>query len=209
MSGSERPYDPDRYNRYAGLKNSNNCYAYAMEYDELPSHCTKEKCNAPFPQPGLSAGHKGWTSVKGKRCPDVMARVMGDVPESYLADFTQRCKKGMRKVAFVVDPKEDYHVYRQDAPRKGDIIGYWSDKPGSTEVKQVDTSGRLIYDPQLAARHAPDSRLNYTHFCGYLCVPATKPKLTRSKGGKRKGRRTRRAHTDASHSVAHRVRKSS
>jgi len=181
LSGYEPLYDPDNYNQFDGLKNSNNCYAYALQYDELPEKCTKQQCAAPFPQPGLSSGYPKWSDVKGKRCPDVLARVLGDIPGSKLARFTQKCKRGTRKVAFVVDPKEDYHVYRQDKN------GYWSHKPGSMEVTNMDAMGRPIYDPRLAGRNNPDSKLNYTHFCGYLCVPARRHRLTRA-GGTRKKR---------------------
>lgn len=179
LSGAEPLYSPDGYNRFKGIKDSNNCYAYALDYDELPEKCTKEDCNAPFPQPGLASGYPKWSEVNGKRCPDVLARVLGDVPGSHMTNFTKKCRKGTRKVAFVVDPKEDYHVYRQDKNQ------YWSHKPGSTDVTNRDAMGRPIYDPQLAARSTSESKLKYTHFCGYVCVPTRRHRLKRSLGGRR------------------------
>jgi len=196
LSDSELPYQPDEYNKNEGMLYANNCYAYATGYDELPNDCTKQKCNAPFPQPGLSSGHVPWSKVDGKRCPDVLGRVLGDIPGSYLARFTQKCKPGMRKIAFHVDPKRDYHVTRQDIPRKhslqtnGPDRAWWSHKSGSTEVKDVDALGRPIYDPRLAQFHTEDGELQYIHFCDYVCIPEKKPRLTR--GSSRRRARTKR-----------------
>jgi hypothetical protein len=78
-----------------------------------------------------------------------------------------------------VDPNEDYHFYRQDSD------GYWSHKPGATPVTRVDTTGRPIYDPMLAARDNKTSNLNYERFCGYLLVPVTKMFHLSRSGGKR------------------------
>ena len=73
----------------------------------------------------------------------------------------------MRKIAVIVDAKQDYHFLRLDNNH------YWSHKPGATDVTNVDATGRLIWDPQLAVFNYPDSNLNYENFCGYLCIPAS------------------------------------
>lgn len=182
LSGSELNYDPDRYNRHRGIQESHNCFAYAFDYIYLPENvkgCTKENCNLSTPQPGRASGYPSWSKVKGKRCPDVVARIMGDVPGIRPSNFTARCPKGMRKIAPVVDPDQDYHFYRQDSN------GYWSHKPGSTKVTHLDSKGRPIYDPQLASRDSSDSNLDYDTFCGYWCVP-TKIKTHLERGGRRK-----------------------
>lgn len=96
------------------------------------------------------------------------------------------CPAGTYKVALVLDPVElgdyyisytdgtvsqygwDYHWYRQDSD------GYWSHKPGHSEVTNVDAGGKRIWDPQTADRHAIGGP-NYSKFGGYLCVaPAQK-----------------------------------
>jgi hypothetical protein len=69
----------------------------------------------------------------------------------------------MTKAAVVTDEKEDYHFYRQYSN------GYWSHKPGSTDVTNKDATGRFIYDPQLASRKYHKSSLNYRNFCGFFC----------------------------------------
>jgi hypothetical protein len=165
LSGSELPYNPDEFNKYKGIKNSNNCYAYVLGYTDLPKKCTKDNCDESFPQPGRASGYPQWQKVYGKRCPDLIARVMGDIPGIKMAKFTDRCPPRTRKIAVVTDPNNDYHWYRQDNN------GWWSHKPGSTDVINKDTSGRPIYDPHLAKRKSKDSHLNYKNFCGYMCLP--------------------------------------
>jgi hypothetical protein len=192
LSGDETSYDPDQWNGHKGVKEAHNCFAYAYGFMDMPQtpKCTKESCPISFPQPGRASGYPKWSKIKGKRCPDIIARALGDVPGSKRTRFSERCSKGMRKVAFIADPKEDYHVLRQDMT--------WSHKPGSTEVTNVDASKRPIVNPELANFDYPDSGLNYKHFCGYLCIPATKKHRLRRSGGKRgtrkqsKKRRTRR-----------------
>jgi hypothetical protein len=96
-----------------------------------------------------------------------MARVLGDIPGSRISSFEERCPKGMRKIAFVVDENNDYHVIRQDSN------GFWSHKPGSTKVTPYDALQRKIYDPSLASWLYPGSGLHYKQFCGFVLIPAT------------------------------------
>ena len=186
LSGSETLYDPAHFNKFKGIQEATNCYAYALNYDVLPSHCTKQSCSVPFPQPGRTSGYPKWSKVSGKRCPDVMARALGDIKGSRVSTFHARCPKGMRKIAFIADEDEDYHVIRQDSN------GFWSHKPGSTKVTAVDAQKSRIYDPSLASWKYPQSGLNYDEFCGYMCVPAKK-KHTLKRGGKRR-QRTKKRH---------------
>lgn len=186
LSGSETPFETerDKYNKKLGYRESHNCYAYATGYYDLPAEkgCSEESCPISYPQPGLASGYPRWSKVDGKRCPDLIARMMGDIPEMKPSTFTKRCPRGMRKIVPVVAPKDDYHFFRQDKD------GMWSHKPGATHVTRLDSSRRPIYDPQLAAR---SGGINYTDFCGYWCVPATKkPRLKRG-GGKRQTRRAK------------------
>lgn len=185
LSGSEPAFDPAVYNRHAGIKESHNCYAYAFGYLKLPKKCTLKSCPVPYPQPGRASGYPKWSEVKGKRCPDLAARMMGDVPGMRPSTFTQRCPKGMRKIAAVVAPTQDYHYLRQDAD------GDWSHKPGATSVTRLDATQRPIYDPELASRDYQSSGLNYKNFCGYWCIPADRKKITLRRGGSRRKRSTR------------------
>ncbi len=66
------------------------------------------------------------------------------------------------KMALVVDPEYDYHWYRVDSNS-----AYWSHKPGSTAVRQIDNSGNLIANPETADRGG------YTQFCGYFCTASS------------------------------------
>lgn len=183
-TGYEPDYNPSKYNKHAGLKNSQNCFAYAFHHTYLPKHCTKDSCNASFHQPGIKSGHPRWSEVNGKRCPDLLGRLLGDVPSIRLSTFTKRCPKKMTKAAVVTDENEDYHFYRQDSN------GYWSHKPGSTDVTNKDADGRFIYDPALASRFYPKTGLDYKNFCGYFCLPADRPiKLQRAGSRRRRNMR--------------------
>ena len=194
ITGWEPAYDPQRYNRFKGDRESHNCYAYAFDYLQRPKKgCTDTSCPAPYPQPGRASGYKKWSKVDGKRCPDLMARLMGDIKGIQIGvPFEKACPKGMRKISTVVDPKEDYHFYRQDQS------GKWSHKPGGQPVTDKDASGRPIFDPALAYRITKDANLNYREFCGYQCVPVMKhgKRVTfrLGRGGRRSVKRlTRRA----------------
>lgn len=182
MTGAEPSYEPHKYNKTRRVKDSHNCFAYAFDYIELPpeSECNEKRCSTHFHQPGRKSGYPKWHKIKGKRCPDLLARLRADIPGISLTSFTRRCPRGTSKIAVVVDPKEDYHFYRQDSD------GYWSHKPGSTAVRRTDAHGHLIYDPALAARDYKNrgSRLNYKRFCGYMCAPRnTTLRFKRGGGG--------------------------
>ncbi len=181
MTGFEPEFNPKRYNKYKGVKEAHNCFAYAFDYINLPKKkdCTKESCPISFPQPGRASGYPKWSETKGKRCPDLIARLMGDVPGIKISSFEQKCPKRMRKIALVADEDEDYHFYRQDSN------GYWSHKPGATDVIRLDATKRPIYDPELASRYYPNSGLHYDQFCSYLCIP-TKKKFKLKRGGGKK-----------------------
>jgi len=176
-SESTPPYQPELFNKHEGVQRSLNCYAYAMGYRRLPKSCTLNVCDETYPQPGRTSGYPDWSKVKGKRCPDILARIMGDIPAAKMSTFTAKCPRKSRKIAVVADAGQDYHFYRQDAD------GYWSHKPGATKVTRLDTSGRPIYDPFLAERDNKVSNLNYKHFCGYMCIPSDKNKIKLRRGG--------------------------
>jgi hypothetical protein len=186
LTGYEPDFNPDLYNKHKGIKEALNCFAYAFDYRRLPKSgsCTKNSCPVSFPQPGRASGYPKWSKVNGKRCPDLTARLFGDVPDLKASSFEARCPKKYSKIALVVDEDEDYHFYRQDSN------GQWSHKPGATDVTHLDATKRPIYDPQLASRKYPDSGLHYDQFCGYLCAPKTR-RLRFKRGGAKKTRKNK------------------
>lgn len=178
LSGYEPEFNPDIYNKHEGLKDAQNCFAYAFDYRKLPKGCTAYKCPASFPQPGIASGYPSWDEINGKRCPDLLARLFGDVKNIKMSSFEEKCPTNYSKIAAVIDEDEDYHFYRQDKK------GYWSHKPGSSDVTRLDGTGRPIYDPRLASRDYK-SGLNYDEFCSYLCVPKN-TKINFKRGGTRR-----------------------
>ena len=190
LSGHEPVFKPGVYNDSFVIQDTHNCYAYAFNHYDKPStkDCNKQACDVPFHQPGRRAGYPKWEKVKGKRCPDVVARVLGDVPGVKLSNFTRRCPRGSSKVALVVDPENDYHWYRQDKD------GYWSHKPGGTKVTRKDASGHRIYRPDRADRDYTkgSGTLNYKQFCTYMCVPRNKTFRLKRGGGRRASRISKR-----------------
>jgi len=179
LSGSEHAFKPAKYNSKFEIQDSHNCFAYAMGVREhmSPKDCNKKSCDIPFHQPGRKSGFPKWKRIRGKRCPDLLARLKGDIPTIQRTTFTQRCSKGTYKVAAVIDPKNDYHFYRQDSD------GLWSHKPGGTRVSRRDASNRLIYNPELCDRdYSKSANMNYDRFCGYMCVPRKTRKFKRGGG---------------------------
>lgn len=178
LTGKEPHFRPDKYNKTRRMRESHNCFAYAFDYVDLPplDKCNENSCPISFPQPGRASGYPRWSKIKDKRCPDLLGRLFGDVPNLKMTTFEKKCPSNSSKIALVVDEDEDYHFYRQDSN------GYWSHKPGATEVTHIDATGRPIYDPQLATRQYDRTKLDYDEFCGYLCAPKGK-KLRFSRAG--------------------------
>ena len=173
-SGFEPKLNIDIWNKNQYLKDSHNCFAYAINTVDpaLIKDCKDEiGCNVGFPQPGYQAGYKRFANQREKGCGDMVMRLWGDNPKVYATTFRSKCKYGTSKIALIVDPKRDYHFLRQDPD------GYWSHKPGSLPVKRVDASDRPIIRPDRALfiYKSKEDPLLYTDFCGYFCVPRDKP----------------------------------
>jgi hypothetical protein len=183
LTGYEPTYNPTVYNDSKRIRESHNCFAYAFNHMDIPSmdKCNDKSCSVPFHQPGRASGYPKWSKVKGKRCPDLLSRLKGDVKGIKLVNFTDKCPGKTSKIGLVADEDQDYHFYRQDSN------GLWSHKPGATKVTNLDATGRPIYDPALASRKYDKSGLNYDKFCSYLCAPKDK-KLQFKRGGKRSGK---------------------
>lgn len=100
----------------------------------------------------------------------MIVRILGDNPDISMTTFESRCPVNKSKIALVVDPNEDYHFLRQDSNM------LWSHKAGARPVKNTDAKQHLIWDPSLADLDYTVGKgvLNYTVFCGYMCVPRKK-----------------------------------
>ena len=171
----------DDYNNDPSKKRSHNCYSFAAMVHDLKkiAKCASTKdCDVSFHSPGSASGQG---RVKEKHCAVIMGRTMGDLKDSELATFNQKCPRGFSKIAVVTDDKNDFHYYLQLKN------GKWAHKPGGTAATLLDSNGSEIYNPQLAGRYYPpdyagDHELNYKNFCGYLCVNRSKPATI--KGGR-------------------------
>ena len=119
----------------------NNCYNYA-----------NNQITNTFAQPGRAHG-KPITSLScGGVQPSAQADDLKPAP-----GFSKPLSPGQGwYVAMVIWPGVDYHWYRQDD------VGCWSHKPGWTAVRNVDSSGNKITDPQTCDRGP------YTDFCTYM-----------------------------------------
>ena len=188
-NGYEPRYEPERWNTAKGIRETHNCFAYAMNvHDPKQIKACKivKNCNVPFHQPGSASGHPGFRTRKLKTCPDMVARLLGDNPSMKMTTFEGKCPPHTSKIALVVDPDEDYHFFRQDSN------GLWSHKPGGTPVTNLDAYDKLIYDPQLASRNykPSGSKLNYDTFCSYMCVPRDRALHLKTGGTRMKKRRS-------------------
>lgn len=180
LSGWEPEYDPSLWNLYIAIKETHNCYSYSMNvFDkrQIQKCKGKNECDAPFHQPGGASGHPKFSNYKPKTCPNMIARVRGDNPSTYISDFETQCKPSYSKIALIVDESDDYHFLRMDSN------GYWSHKPGGMRVTNVDAYGNYIWNPKLANYDYASrgkSELKYDIFCSYFCVKRNIPLYMKS-----------------------------
>ena len=155
LSGDEPKYEPKKWNEKEKIKYNHNCYSYvlnAIHYNR------KGK-----PQPGYASGFKHIRDDQYD-CNSFRRRLKKDNPGLYLVDFNTPCKKGFHKgfLALATGDDTDYHFWRQDKS------GYWSHKPGRTEVTNIDASGKKIINPEKADRKY--SHFDYKTPCFFFCV---------------------------------------
>jgi len=155
LSNSEMDYDPSRWNT-TGIQEYNNCYAYAMNKMEWGR---KRK-----PHPGHENNIE--TTRNDFTCDKMNEYLMKDYPGVYKTDFDTPCKCNYYKAYLAVDPKNDFHLYRQDSD------GHWSHKPGSLKVTNLDASKRVIVNPEHADKNY--KKYNYNDSCMFFCVPSEK-----------------------------------
>ena len=170
MSGSEPDHNMEEWNNNEMLRETHNCYAYAVKGvdPKLIQECKETKdCNVGFPQPGYASGYDKFSEQKGKGCTDMFSRMKGDNPGIQATTFEQKCPYGTSKIILILDRKRDYHFLKQASN------GMWYHKPGAMEVTNLDSSDRPILRPDRAVYMYTKHKnpLTYTKMCGYYCVP--------------------------------------
>ena len=152
LSGSELKYEPKKWN-HEKVVNNHNCYSYAMG---KIVHNLKDKA-----QPGYASGFDYLTN-SNMSCKNMKKRLLKDNPGSYIEKFDNRCIPGFYKVFLALDVGNDYHWWRQDKS------SYWSHKPGSTNISNVDGNNKLIINPLKSSRKFTNR--NYNKACFYACI---------------------------------------
>jgi hypothetical protein len=135
-------YEPTWWNDGGQKQLNNNCYNYATNYR-----------SDTFAQPGRAAGAM-YTSFS---CVSVLPASVKDQLENS-PGANNKCPPQGHLVALVIAPNIDFHWFRKGRN------GFWSHKPGSTAVTNVDNSGHFIVDPRTANRGM------YTSFCTFMVV---------------------------------------
>ena len=153
LSGSESDYDPKKWNNIFKIKNTHNCYSYALG-KIVPGLKSKA-------QPGYSSAYNH-ISDNDYNCKEFYGRLKKDSPGTYLENFDNACVPGFYKIFLALDPMNDYHWYKQDSN------SFWSHKPGSTSVTDVDASKKKIKNPLLSDRNFKS--LNYYKPCFFACI---------------------------------------
>lgn len=163
LSGGELDYEP---NLWSSAESFTNCYAYSLNVKINPYPQNMQHVYWAL-QPGTSDSFSNPydTNYLTKSFLETMVEY-----DSVNYDFgferigeNDRCHFGWYKVALVIAPKKDYHWYRQNSD------GTWSHKPGAKNVRKVDYSGEIIYNPRTCDRRS-SSGCNYSLFCGYYQV---------------------------------------
>ena len=154
LSGSELLYEPHKWNDNYNIKSTHNCYTYALGKIRIGLDSKA--------QPGYASGYNHIDDKKDYNCKSFYDRLKKDVPASYLEKFDNACLPGFYKIFLALDVGNDYHWWRLNND------GYWSHKPGSTEVTDIDASGKKIKNPLIANRKY--SSLNYNKPCFFACI---------------------------------------
>jgi len=135
-------YEPTWWNDGGQKQLNNNCYNYATNYR-----------SDTFAQPGRAAGAMYSSFSCASVLPASVKDQLEDVPGA-----NNKCPPQGHLVALVIAPNIDFHWFRKGRNR------FWSHKPGSTAVTNVDNSGNFIADPRTANRGM------YTDFCTFMVV---------------------------------------
>ena len=155
--GGEYSYNPTYWNDEANVYRSN-CYGYALN---LIATNTSDPYAGWLLQPGYKAGEEYTSFTKTAIIDAVEAdmEVFGRTIRS--STYSEAPGSNEYKIALVI-ASNDYHWYRQDSS------GYWSHKPGLTDITNKDASGNLITDPRTCDRDY--SYADYSTWGGYYII---------------------------------------
>lgn len=142
-------YEPDWWNDGGQIQYSNNCYNYSTNYRTDPRAQPGRASNSEYND--LSSCDPPAPAISAKA--GAVSDGLIDWPEA-----DNNCPSNGHLVALVVWPWYDYHWYRKGRN------GYWSHKPGSSPVTNLDNDGNSISDPRTA------NRGGYTDFCTFMIV---------------------------------------
>lgn len=134
-------FEPKLWGPANDVQYDNNCYNYACDI------------KGTYAQPGLASGYK----FKDFNCNEIGRGLVSDglLP----IDCTKQCRGRKHKVALTISPMlKTFHLYRLDRS------GQWSHKPGDGPPTNLDYSGNIITDPNIADRGP------FTILCGCYCV---------------------------------------
>jgi len=184
MSDEPPRYDPNKWNKNKYVKNSHNCYAYALNliYPEYEKQCedyminkNKKNCSVIKPQPGMYSKNSIINTDKNKKryeCKKVQGGLLSDNPFIKISNKDDISPTGYYKISLTTNNNgKDYHFYRQDES------GYWSHKYGGTKATNKDKNGGKIKDPQ---KIYPKK----SEHCGFYLVPV-ESKLKKMSNGKK------------------------
>jgi hypothetical protein len=135
-------YEPAWWNDGGQKQFNNNCYNYATNYR-----------SDTFAQPGRAAGAMYTALTCAAVLPASVKDALEDTPGA-----NNKCPPEGHLVALVIAPNIDFHWFRKGRN------GFWTHKPGGTQVTNLDNSGHLITDPRTANRGM------YTAFCTFMVV---------------------------------------
>lgn len=156
--GDEYSYNPTYWNDPDMVYRAN-CYGYVL--NRIATDTSDPYAGYLF-QPGYKTGNLYESLTKS----DIIDAVESDMEELgrtiRSSTYSETPGANEYKIALVIAPNVDYHWYRQDSN------GYWSHKPGLTDVTNKDASGDLITDPRTCDRNY--SYANYSTWCGYFIV---------------------------------------
>lgn len=138
-------YNPskDVCGHWVSHQSENNCYDYGNDV-----------ATDTFAQPGRGSGQK-W---QFNTCEDMRAASIRDGLVWNGTTLPTKQPEVGHFVALLIWPDTNFHWIRFDS----DPAGYWSHKPGSTPVRDVDDNGKKITDPS-KSDFSP-----WTQFCGYM-----------------------------------------
>ena len=153
LSGSELKYEPNKWNKVLKIKKTHNCYSYALG-KIVPGLKSKA-------QPGYASGFN-YISNRDFNCKSFYERLKKDSPAAYLENFDNACMPGFYKIFLALDPMNDYHWYVQNSNK------FWSHKPGSSHVRDLDAGGKKIKNPLLSDRKFKFR--NYFKPCFFACI---------------------------------------